>query len=147
MNLLYILLIVLVSTRLCGEAAERLKQPALVGELIAGIALGAILHSYSTSLPVLAHLPVNEVFKGLTDLAIFFLMLLAGIELRPQDLVKASGPAFAVALGGDSYPSVAWFWTRLVFCRLRPLKLPNPFFSVLLLQSCSTGIGKNPDRS
>ncbi|WP_205749430.1 hypothetical protein [Desulfopila sp. IMCC35008] len=63
MNLLYILLVVLLATRLCGEVAERLKQPALVGELVAGIGLGLVLHGYSASLPVLAALTGNEVFK------------------------------------------------------------------------------------
>lgn len=128
MNLLYILLIVLVSTRLCGELAERLKQPALVGELIAGIALGAILHRYSAALPVLADLPVNEVFKGLTDLAIFFLMLLAGIELRPRDLVKASGPAFTVALGGIIIPLLLGVGLGWSFLPDSPFKIAQSLF-------------------
>lgn len=115
MNLLYILLVLLLATRLCGEVAERLKQPALVGELVAGIGLGLVLHSYSASLPVLAALPKNEVFKGLTDLSIFFLMLLAGIELRPRDLIKAFGPAIGVAVGGMLLPlllgfALGWFY-------------------------------------
>lgn len=42
MNLLYVLLVLLLVTRLCGELAERLHQPALVGELLAGIALGVV---------------------------------------------------------------------------------------------------------
>ena len=115
MNLFYILLVLLVATRLCGEVAERFKQPALIGELIAGIVLGLILHHYSNSLPILAGLPHNEVFNSIIDLAIFFLMLLAGIELRPKDLVQASGPAIAVALGGMIVPlllgfSLGWYY-------------------------------------
>ncbi|MGW8193989.1 MAG: cation:proton antiporter [Desulforhopalus sp.] len=109
MNLLYILLVLLLMTRFCGEIAERLKLPALVGELIAGIALGVILHQYSATLPVLADLPKNEVFKGLTDLSIFFLMLLAGVEMHPRDLVKTSGPAVAVAAGGIFIPLLLGF--------------------------------------
>ncbi len=42
MNLLYVLLVLLLVTRLSGELAERLHQPALVGELLAGIALFAV---------------------------------------------------------------------------------------------------------
>ena len=37
MDLFYVLLILLVVTRAFGELAERLRQPSLVGELIAGI--------------------------------------------------------------------------------------------------------------
>jgi Kef-type K+ transport system membrane component KefB len=40
-DLFYVLLVLLVLTRAVGEAAERLNQPALVGELIAGLALSS----------------------------------------------------------------------------------------------------------
>ena len=46
MELLYILLVLLVATRFAGEIATRLGQPALVGELLAGIALGVIAHQF-----------------------------------------------------------------------------------------------------
>jgi len=104
MNLLYVLLVLLLVTRVCGELAERLRQPALVGELIAGIALGMVATRFHDELPVLAGLPENEVFNSITDLSIFFLMLLAGIELRPRELAKASGRALAVAIGGMLLP-------------------------------------------
>jgi Kef-type K+ transport system membrane component KefB len=104
MNLLYVLLVLLLVTRVCGELAERLRQLALVGELIAGIALGMVATRFHDALPVLAGLPENEVFNSITDLSIFFLMLLAGIELRPRELAEASGRALAVAIGGMLLP-------------------------------------------
>lgn len=107
MTLLYILLVLLLVTRLFGELAVRLGQPGLVGELISGIALGLVAHHFSGSLPVLAGLPENEVFVALTDLAIFFLMLLAGIEMHPRDLSRSSGPALLVAVGGMALPLAA----------------------------------------
>ena len=128
MNLLYILLVLLLATRLCGEMAERLKQPALVGELIAGIGLGLVLHRHSASLPILAALPENEVFKGLTDLSIFFLMLLAGIELRPRDLVQASGPAVGVALGGMILPLILGFALGWYFLPVSEYKFAQALF-------------------
>jgi Kef-type K+ transport system membrane component KefB len=39
-QLLYVLLILLVTTRICSEIAARLKQPALVGELTGGVLIG-----------------------------------------------------------------------------------------------------------
>ena len=89
MNLLYVLLVLLLVTRVCGELAERLRQPALVGELIAGIALGMVATGFHDELPVLAGLPENEVFNSITDLSIFFLMRLAGIEAAPTTAVEA----------------------------------------------------------
>lgn len=128
MNLLYILLVLLLVTRLCGELAERLRQPALVGELVAGIALGVIAGRYGEALPVLAGLPENEVFNGITDLAIFFLMLLAGIELRPKELAEASGRAFAVALGGMLLPLMLGFGLGWWFLPDSPYKLAQALF-------------------
>jgi len=52
----------------------------------------------------LAGLPDNDVFKAITDLGIFFLMLLGGVELHPVKLLKASKDAFVVATGGMLLP-------------------------------------------
>ncbi|WP_240910195.1 cation:proton antiporter [Desulfopila sp. IMCC35008] len=105
-----------------------MKFPALVGELVAGITLGVIFHHYSSTFPVLSNLPENEVFKGLTDLAIFFLMLLAGVELRPKDIVKASGPAFAIAVGGMIVPLMAGMGLGIVFLPESSLKMAQALF-------------------
>lgn len=115
MELLYILLVLLLATRLCGALAARMGQPTLVGELLAGVALGVIAASFSDRLPILSNLGENEVFQGITDLGIFFLMLLAGIELKPADIVESSSAAFGVALGGLLVPlglgfGLAWWF-------------------------------------
>ena len=74
MEILYILLVLLLATRLGGEVAERLGQPTLVGELLAGILLGVVATQFSGRFPILSDLGENEVFHGITDLGIFFLM-------------------------------------------------------------------------
>lgn len=109
MELLYVLLVLLLATRLGGELAERVGHPTLVGEIIAGILLGLIATRFSGAFPVLADLPENDVFNGVTDLGIFFLMLLAGLELRPRDIVESSNAALWVALGGMALPLVLGF--------------------------------------
>ena len=128
MSLLYIILVLLVATRLCGEFAERLRQPALVGELIAGIALGLVAHQFAETFPVIDGLPDNEVFDGLTELAIFFLMLLAGIELRPSELAEASGRAALVAIGGMALPLALGFGLGWFFLPDSPYKFAQSFF-------------------
>jgi len=115
MELLYVLLVLLTVTRLFGELAQRLGQPIILGELIAGIALGMLVHSHAETFPVLDNLPHNEVFKGITDLSIFFLMLLAGLELHPRDMVKGSGTSLLIAIGGMVLPlgfgiALAWWF-------------------------------------
>jgi len=104
MSVIYILLVLLIVTRLFGEISERLGQPALLGELISGICLGMLVHQFDQTFPVLAGLSDNEVFTAITELGIFFLMLLGGIELSPVKLLKASKGALLVATGGMIIP-------------------------------------------
>lgn len=115
MELFYILLVLLVFARLLGEVAVRLRQPALLGELVAGVLIGLVGAHYSETFPVLAGLSDNEVFVALTDLGIFFLMLLGGLELRPKELSETGGSALAVAVAGMVGPlvlgaGVAWLF-------------------------------------
>jgi Kef-type K+ transport system membrane component KefB len=96
--------VLLVATRALGELAVRMGQPALVGELLAGVLLGIVVVQNSETFPVLAELPDSRVFASITDLGIFFLMLMAGLELRPRKLAQASGRAVLVAVGGLLVP-------------------------------------------
>jgi Kef-type K+ transport system membrane component KefB len=81
-------------------------QPALVGELLAGVLIGIVVVENGETFPVLAGLPDDPVFASITDLGIFFLMLMAGLELRPKKLTEASGRAVLVAVGGLVLPLV-----------------------------------------
>ena len=116
MELFFILLLLLVVTRTFGELAERVGQPALVGELIAGIVLGALAARYAQWLPQIAGLNENVVFDSITDLGMFFIMLFAGVELQPRRLIEYSRGAFWVAAWGMALPmafGVALGWAFL----------------------------------
>lgn len=115
MELLFALLVLLLVTRICSEIAVRLKQPAMVGELLGGVLIGLVIAWYSDPPEILARFNTDETFQAVLDLAIFFLMLLAGIEMRPRDLAKASGKAIPIAVVGMIVPlalgfGLGWFW-------------------------------------
>jgi len=115
MELLYILLILLLVTRACSEVAVRMRQPALVGELVGGILIGVAVAAWISDSSAIAQLDSDETFQGVLDLAIFFLMLLAGVETRPSDLAKASRRAMPIAIAGMLVPlalgfSLGWLW-------------------------------------
>ena len=115
MELFYILLILLVITRAFGEFAERFGQPALVGELIAGITLGVVVAQYPNGVPHLTELAKNDVFVAITDLGMFFIMLYAGIEMQPHKILQYSAGSLAVALGGMAVPlglgaALGWYF-------------------------------------
>lgn len=104
MDLFHVLLILLVVTRAFGELATRAGQPALVGELVSGVVLGAIIAQNSDLLPALVSLEDNTVFAAITDLGMFFLMLYAGIEMQPSKILQHSRKSVTVAIGGMILP-------------------------------------------
>ena len=104
MDVLLIILILLVITRIFAELAERAALPALVGELVAGIFLGFLLHRFQGLFPSIWFAANSDIFAGLADLGMFFLMLLAGIRMVPLDFAKSSKSAILIALGGMLVP-------------------------------------------
>ncbi len=128
MDLFYILLILLVATRAFGEVAERLGQPALVGELTAGVAIGAIVASFPGTFPTLSGLGDNEVFITITDLGMFFLMLFAGLEMQPRKIFERSASSLAVAFGGMVVPLALGVGLGWVFLPDSPLRVAQCLF-------------------
>lgn len=106
--LLLMLLVLLILARSLAEVAERFGQPAIVGELAAGILLGVLAAPMSRvtgiSFDFVHEVQGTPAFEAITELGIFFLMLLGGLELRPRDMAKASRSAFFIALGGLIVP-------------------------------------------
>ncbi len=74
------LLILLVTARIFGEIFERFKQPAMIGEIIAGIILGP-------SLLNLIHR--TEEIRVISELGIFLLVIIAGLEINIDDILKS----------------------------------------------------------
>jgi len=108
MNLFLVLLLLLFTSRLMGELASRAKQPPLVGELIAGILIGFVALQVPAS--PLRGLVQDHSFQVLSDLGIFFLMLLGGTELRVREFGNVSGRSFVIALCGMLLPLFAGIW-------------------------------------
>ena len=74
------LLILLVAARLLGEVLERFRQPAMIGEILAGILLGP-------SLLNLIHR--TEEIKVISELGIFLLVIRAGLEINIDDILRS----------------------------------------------------------
>ncbi len=93
------LLILLVTARLFGELFERMRQPSMIGEIIAGMILGP---------SVLDLIHRTEEIKVISELGVFLLVILAGLEIRIDDILKSmrgrnmiiSLLAFALPLAG-----------------------------------------------
>lgn len=128
MEILYVLLVLLVATRVLGELAVRVGQPALTGELLAGVLIGILVTNQSGTFPVLAELADNHVFRAITDLGIFFLMLMAGLELRPEKLAETSAKSVAVAIGGLVVPFALGWGLAAIFLPESELRVAQSLF-------------------
>ena len=106
MEIFFVILSFLVFTRLFGELAERMGLPSLVGELLSGVLLGFLAARLAGILPGLEGLRESESLELITNFSMFFLMLLAGVQMEPRDMARRSGRAFAVAFGGMTLPLV-----------------------------------------
>jgi Sodium/hydrogen exchanger family len=74
----------------------------------AGIAL-ALLAASPMSIPLITDLPASPFLEVVADFGIFFLLLFAGLEMRPREIAARSMGSLAVALGGVLVPLAAGF--------------------------------------
>ena len=128
MNILYLILVLLVVTRVFAELAERVKIPAIVGELVAGVALGFVLRRSAEFMPVLWSACQSETYSSLVSLGMFFLMLLAGVRMEPLDFARTSKSAILIALGGMIVPVSAGFALGLAVLPDSSFKLVQSLF-------------------
>ncbi len=104
MELLLVLLVLLLVTKAGADIAVRAGQPALVGELVGGVLLGFIVTLLPNTAEPLAEINSDRSFAAILDLAVFFLMLVAGLEMRPKDLAGVTRKAAPIAIAGMLIP-------------------------------------------
>lgn len=101
-----ILAVMLVTAKLAGEAFERLGQPAVMGELIAGILLGA---GVLKVIPVAPGDPLTPVFRLLAEVGVVVLLFEIGLETDLKAMLRVGTAATAVAVVGVTVPFVLGF--------------------------------------
>ena len=95
------LLVILLSAKLFGELAERLGQPAVLGELIGGVVLGTGIFSFF-------HLN-DPALALMAEIGVILLLFETGINSDLGQLLKAGPTASAVAAVGVVVPfALGW---------------------------------------
>lgn len=92
------LLVIFVAAKLLGEIFERLRQPALVGEILAGVLFGP--HALGWIAP-------GEVVSLLGELGVMFLLFRVGLDVKSSELVALGGQAALIAGSGVIVPFLA----------------------------------------
>ncbi len=99
-TLLLQLFTIFVWAKVFGELFERLGMPAVLGEILAGVALGP----YATGFIV----PTATV-TAISEIGAIFLLFTVGLETSPTDLVRVGTTSLRVALLGVVLPFVLGF--------------------------------------
>lgn len=89
------LAIILISAKLCGLLAGKLKAPQVVGEIIAGLLIGPSL---------LGLVQQTELISGMAEIGVVLLMFFAGLQTSLHDLMKTGWKALLIACCGVFVP-------------------------------------------
>jgi Kef-type K+ transport system membrane component KefB len=101
------LLILLVFARILGEVFERFKQPAMIGEILAGIILGPTLLN-------LIHR--TDEIKTISELGVFLLVIIAGLEINFDDILKSlKGRNIIISIMGFFLPLFSGFYVGYLY--------------------------------
>lgn len=98
MPLLTNLLLLIAAARILGKIFHRFKQPAIVGEMLAGVILG----------PSLFHLiEADAALSGLAEFAMFLIVLSAGLEMDFKDVINSlRGKGVLISMLGFAIPLI-----------------------------------------
>lgn len=99
------LFIMLAAAKLMAEIFERLQQPAVVGEILAGVLIGP---------SVLGWVELSHVIQILAEIGVIFLLFNVGLETKPSAILRVGARAAIVAVSGVILPFVCgYFFMRL----------------------------------
>ncbi len=98
---LWTLVAILVGAKLVGEIAERLRQPAVLGELVAGAVLGPSVLGWVD--------PKADPVHLLAELGVVILLFEIGLETDLKRLLRVGPASLAVAFVGVALPMLGGF--------------------------------------
>lgn len=121
------LFFILIAAKIGGEIAEYFKQPAVLGELLAGVVVGASGFGLVKG---------NDFIGILAQIGAIVLLFEAGITSEYESFMKVKGWAFVVACVGVFCPFVLGYFVSLFY----GLKIMEAVFVGAALTATSVGI-------
>jgi Kef-type K+ transport system membrane component KefB len=119
--------IVFLSAQVGAEIAQRLRLPAVVGEIAAGIVVGG---------SVLGWVHVGEPLEVLAEIGAILLLFSVGLETRVEDLRKVGRAATLTGIGGVVLP----FALGAAWAGLSGMDTPRALFIASAFVATSAGI-------
>ncbi len=101
--------ILLFSAKIFAEIFQRIKQPIVLGELLAGIIVGPYALG---GLPLFDGQPLvvlDETVKHIGELAAIVILFIAGLEITPREFLRGGAASFTIGALGVIVPFAVGF--------------------------------------
>jgi Kef-type K+ transport system membrane component KefB len=124
LQLLLVLALIVAAAKLSGAAANRIGQPAVFGEILAGLVLGPTVLNVlgwpmfaTVAAPLHGPMPgpLLESLRDLAEIGVILLMFIAGLETDLLEMRRVGKVAFWSAFGGVVLPFIAGALTAVAF--------------------------------
>jgi len=112
-NVLLGVVVVLLAAKLGGEVTERMGQPAVLGELAAGMLLGNL--DLLAGITILEPLKTNSGLMLMAEIGVILLLFEVGLDSNMHELFKVGGSAMLVAVIGVAAPMGLGYATSAMF--------------------------------
>lgn len=118
--------VILLIAKIAGEFTEKyLKQPSVLGELVAGMIIGPYALGAYINLPgvgslfqlphhIISNIPVSTELYAFAQIAAVVLLFLAGLETNADTFLKFAGPATVIAIGGVILPFIFGYFATII---------------------------------
>ena len=108
--------IIITAAKFGGYLSIKAGQPSVLGELIVGIILGPTVLNMLHAWPVFAHSEgLSEMLIMMAELGVIFLMMLAGLELHLDELLRAGKVSALSGTIGVFFPLILGYYTAIAF--------------------------------
>lgn len=126
--------LILLLAKIGGEVFERIRQPAVLGELVAGIIIGNLaLVGFMRA----ESLRTNEVIAALAELGVILLLFEVGLETRLGEMLEVGWSSLLVAIAGVIVPFFLG-WGVAAYFIPEEATLAHIFIGATL---CATSVG------
>ena len=114
LQLVFVLLVIVLSAKIASYLSVRLGQPSVLGELLVGILLGPTLLDL-THLPFITDTHLHEVIIEVGELGVLLLMFIAGLELHLSELARNTKVSALAGVLGVLLPVGLGWATGILF--------------------------------
>ena len=128
------LAIIFLCAKICGIAAQKLKAPQVVGEIVAGLLIGPSVFGWVGQ---------SDFLSMMAEIGVILLMFSAGLETNMRDLLKTGPKALLVACMGVFVPLCAGTLLYSAFFGFAPIGSDEFFRAVFIgtiMTATSVGI-------